>query len=151
MNGTSIKFRRNLTLAKDVIVKVRSWNVKQKQGFTKTAQATHNKNTVLAGAAQPIGEAQVYQYTFPNLTPEQALQRAQSLLQQISQHELRATVDMPGDNLVTTENIVQIAGTGSQFDTVYYPSSILRRWSLEEGYRMTLDVKNHATDSQAPA
>lgn len=150
-NVISIEVGRNLTLAKDVIVYVHSWNPKQKKGFTKKAQATHNKNTVLAGAAQPIGDAQTYNYVFPNLTPEQALQKAQNLLKQISEHEMRLTATLPADNLLTCQNILQLKGTHSNFDQIYYPNSVIRRMSMSVGYSMDVEAKNHSPDSEVLA
>lgn len=147
-NGTGIVFGRNLTLAKDVIVKVHSWNAKNKKGFTKTITATHNKSTVLKGAAQPVGEAQVYTFTVPGLTPEQALQYGQSKLREITAHEVRMTAHMPADNILGVTDIIQVVGTGTTFDQTYFPDSILRRMSAEEGYRMTVKAKNHSPESQ---
>jgi phage protein D len=146
-NGKTIAFSRNLTLANDVIVKVMSWNAKNKKGFTKTAQATHNKNTVLKGAAQPIGEAQTYSYTIPGLTPEQALQRAQALLKEITAHEVKFSATLPADNLLGVTNIIQIIGTGTAFDQIYYPDSIVRHMSIGEGYTMSINAKNHSPES----
>lgn len=146
-NGMRIAFSRNLTLAKDVIVQVRSWNAKNKKGFIKTARATHNKNTVLAGAAQPIGDAQTYSYTIPGLTPEQALQKAQALLKEITQHEVKLHADMPADNLLGVTDVIQVVGTGSDFDQLYYPDSILREMSVRSGYVMRITAKNHSPES----
>lgn len=150
-NFKSIQFARNLTLAKDVIVHVRSWNAKNKKGFTKTAQATHNKNTVLAGAAQPVGEAQTYSYTIPGLTPEQALQKAQALLKDITAHEIRLNATLPADNILSGTALVQVIGTDTAFDQTYWPESITRRMSLDEGYEMTLSAKNHSPESTVTA
>lgn len=146
-NGTSLIFARNLTLAKDVIVHVRSWNAKNKKGFTKTAQATHNKNTVLAGAAQPVGEAQVYNYTFPNLTPEQALKKAQALLKEITAHEVKMEVQAPGDNELDVTSILQVIGTNTALDQIYYPDSIRRSMNDYDGYLMTVNAKNHSPET----
>lgn len=146
-NGKSLIFSRNLTLAKDVIVKVRSWNSKSKQAFTKTAQATHDKSTVLIGAAQPTGDAQTYSYTIPGLTPEQALQRAQALLREISAQEVKLTATLPADNLLRLTNVIQVTGTGTAFDQIYYPDSIIRQMGLSEGYSMTINAKNHSPES----
>lgn len=146
-NGKTLNFSRNLTLAKDVIVKVRSWNAKNKKGFTKTAQATHNKNTVLKGAAQPIGEAQTYSYTIPGLTPEQALQRAQALLKEITAHEVKLNATLPADNILRLTNVIQVVGTGTAFDQIYYPDSIVRQMGISEGYSMTINAKNHSPES----
>lgn len=146
-NGKTITFSRNLTLAKDVIVKVRSWNAKNKKGFTQTAQATHNKNTVLAGAAQPVGDAQTYSYTVPGLTPEEALRWAQAKLREITAHEVRFTATLPADNLLGVTDVIQVLGTDTAFDQTYYPDSIVRRMSMNEGYSMSISAKNHSPES----
>ena len=146
-NGTGISFSRNLTLAKDVIVEVRSWNAKNKKGFTKKAQATHNKNTVLKGAAQPYGDAQVYSYTFPGLTPDGALKKAQSLLAEITAHEAILDATLPADNILTTRNVIQVVGTGTAFDQIYYPDSLRREMDKNGGYRMTIHAKNHSPET----
>ena len=146
-NGKSIQFSRNLTLAKDVIVEVRSWNAKNKKGFTKKAQATHNKNTVLKGAAQPVGDAQTYSYTVPGLTPEEALQWAQRKLREITAQEVRMVATVPADNLLQGTDVIQVRGTGTAFDQTYYPDSIVRNMSLSEGYSMTINAKNHSPES----
>lgn len=150
-NGKTLSFSRNLTLAKDVIVTVKSWNAKTKKGFTKSAQATHNKNTVLAGAAQPTGDAQHYSYTIPGLTPEQALQRAQALLAQITQQEVRLMATLPADNTLQLTKVIQVIGTGTGFDQIYYPDSIIRRMSMGEGYNMQITAKNHSPESVVTA
>ena len=146
-NGKTISFSRNLTLAKDIVVTVRSWNAKNKKGFSKTVRATHNKNTVLAGASQPIGDAQTYQYSIPGLTPEQALQEAQKRLAQLSQHELKMNATLPADNVLDITRVIKVEGTGTAFDTVYFPDSIVRTMSIGEGYSMSVSAKNHETYS----
>ncbi len=138
-NGTRIKFSRNLTLAKDVSVTVKSWNAKQKKGFTKTATGVHPGGS---------GIKQAYSFTVPGLTPEKALQRAQSLLAQISQHEVNLEADLPADTLLDTTSIVQVIGTGSAFDQFYFPASIVRRMSMEEGFTMCLHAKNSSPNTE---
>lgn len=147
-NGKTLSFSRNLTLAKDVIVTVKSWNSKSGKAFTKTVRATHNKNTVLAGAAQPTGDAQTYSYTIPGMTPEQALQRAQSLLREITQHEVRLSATMPADNFLSITSVVQVTGTNTALDQVYFPDNIVRTMSIDEGYAMSVTGKNHNVESE---
>ena len=137
-NVVDLRLSRNLTLANDVIVNVRSWNQKNGKAYTKTATATHTHRNVLKGAAQPTGAAQVYNYTFPNLTPEQALQKAQQLLKDISQHEMRMSVTIPGDNILDKSQIIQLIGTGTVWDQVYYPDNIQRTMSAKDGYSMSV-------------
>jgi phage protein D len=143
-NFIDIKFSRSYTLAKDIIVKVISWNSKQKKGFTKTARATHNKNTVLKGAAQPTGEAQTYTYTRPNLSPEQALQKAQSLLKKLSTQEMRCEITMPGNMELTAQSLIKVLGTNTNWDQLYYADSIIRSMSFDSGFTMRVTCKNHS-------
>lgn len=147
-NVASISLERNLTLAKDIIVKVRGFNAKTKQPFTKIAKATHTKNTVLAGKAQPIGTAQTYTYVKHGYTPEQALQYAQQMLRILSSHEMKLTATLPADNILSVRNIIQVRGTESIFDQTYYANSVIRRLSYQGGYEMTITAKNHAPDSE---
>lgn len=147
-NGSKLKLGRNLTLARDVIVKVRSWNGQYPRGFTKTAKAVPNKRTLIPSKAQPIGDAQTYVRDYPGLTPQQALQKAQQLLKEISQHERRIRATLPGDNLINKDSIIKLTGTNSDWDQVYYPSEIVRRFSLDEGYTMEIAAKNHSPNSE---
>ena len=146
-NLTSLKFARNLPLAKDVTVIVHTWNSKQKKGFSVTAKASHTKSKVLRNTTIAYGQPQVYTYTIPGLTTEQAQVRANSLLAAISQHEVRLDANLPGDNLLTTRNLVTVQGTGTAFDQVYYPDSVIRSMSQSAGYRMELAAKNHSPES----
>lgn len=145
-NAMNLGFSRNLTLSKDVTVKVHSWNQKHKKGFTKTARATHTKDKVLKRAASPVGEPQVYTYVIPNLTPEKALQKAQALLKSITAHEMKLTASLPADNILTPQTVLEVKGTGA-YDQQYYPDSIIRRMSREGGYVMDITAKNHNVNS----
>lgn len=146
-DGKSVMFSRNLTLAKDVTVYVRSWNAKNKKGFTQKAKSQRTKNTVLKKASKPYGEPQVYTFNIPGLTPEQALQRAQSLLRDITMHEVKLVAEMPADNVLNITTMIQVVGTGTAFDQMYYPDSIVRTMSMSDGYKMTIHGKNHSPES----
>lgn len=146
--GTHISFSRNLTLAKDIIVTYVSMNSKTGKRISKTVSATHNKNTVLAGAAQPIGNAQTYQYSVPQDTPEGLLQKAQAMLKTLSSHELKMDATLPADNVLDISKIIKVEGTGTAFDTIYYPDSIVRSMSIQAGYEMHVMAKNHDVNSQ---
>lgn len=150
-NVIELRMSRNLTLANDVIVNVRSFNHKTGKSFTKTATATHTQKSVLKGAPQPTGSAQTYNYTYPNLTPEQALQKAQQLLQEISKHEMKLSAKLPGDNILNKSQIIQLIGTGTAWDQTYYPDGIRRELSVQEGYSMTVDAKNHSPITETTA
>ncbi|WP_042298951.1 phage late control D family protein [Paraburkholderia kururiensis] len=142
-----LEFSRNLTVAKDIIVYVRSMNAKQKKGFTVKAQAQHNKNKVIRNAQLPYGQAQVYSYSIPGLTQAEAQARANAYLQDLSKHEMRLHAVMPGDDVLSPRTLVSVTGTDTVFDQIYYPDSVIRAMSIRDGYRMTLSAKNHSVES----
>lgn len=142
-----IRFARNLTISKDVKVIVKSWNAKQKKAFSVEVKATHSKNKVTRNSKVKYGEAQTYTYTIPGLTHQQALVKAQALLADISKHEMRMEATLPGDDILSTRTLVEVIGTGTAFDQVYYPDSVIRSMSLHDGYKMELRAKNHSPES----
>ncbi|WP_435018501.1 phage late control D family protein [Tundrisphaera sp. TA3] len=138
-NATDIRLQRSQTLAKDIIVIVRSWNQKQQKGFSEKASASQAKGQ------RRGGKAQVYTFIRPNLTPDQALALAKSLAEQITRHERLLSASLPADNILSTRTMVQLVGTNTAFDQLYYPDTVTRRLSMQEGYRMELRAKNHST------
>lgn len=147
-NVIDLKLSHNKLLARDVKVKVSSWNLQQQKAFTVTATATHTRGTLNAGASPNAGLPQQYVYTFANLTQQQAQNKATSIAQLITQHELRLNATLTGNDTLTTQSTINLRGTNTDYDQTYFPSSISRRLSIEEGYTMEIIAKNHATDSQ---
>lgn len=141
-NVVSITLSRNLTLAKDVIVKIRTVNPKTGKTVEKIAKATHNKKNKYDPGVQ------VYTEFLPGLTPEQALQLAQKKLRAYTAWEKTFSATLPGDNKLGIENIVKVQGMNSAFDQVYYVDSITRTLEPSQGYNMTIHCKNHATESK---
>jgi phage protein D len=134
-NVSSISFARNLTLARDVVVEVKSWTMDDPtKPFVKRATAAHS--------AGSVGAAQTYSYTIPNLTPVKAAQKAQALLAQITMHEVKVSAALPADNVLDVSSVIQVSGTHSSFDQTYYPEEIVRHMSMEHGYTMTLSAKS---------
>jgi phage protein D len=144
-NGKSISFSRNLTVAKGVVVTVRSWNAKNNKSFTVT-YPTHKARGTAPGKASP--PAQNYAFTKPGKTPEQALQWAQAKHREITQHEMRLAASMPADNVLKVTDIIRVEGTDSPFDQTYYPESINRAMSLSDGYTMMIAAKNVSPENQ---
>ncbi|MFZ0271002.1 MAG: hypothetical protein WAL34_04045 [Acidobacteriaceae bacterium] len=138
---TDLKLNRAQTLARDVIVIVRSWNQLQQAAF----QVTY-KRTQAAKGQRAGGVAQTYSFTVPNLTKEQALNYAAQKAEEITRNERVITADLAGDNTLNMRTPVQLVGTGTAYDQKYYPDSITRTISFEL-YRMKLRAKNHSTQS----
>ena len=93
------------------------------------------------------GKAQTYSYSVPNLSRDQAQKLAQATAEDITRHERILTASLPGDNLLTTRCMIDLIGTGTAWDQKYYPDTVTRRLSFEEGYRMEVRAKNHSTQS----
>lgn len=147
-NGNNLKLSRSLTVARDIIVIVRSWNSKSKKAFNVRVKATPNKKTALASKAQPIGDAQTFTYVKPGFTKEQALQFAQQQIKNLSQHERKIEAELPGDNILKKVGVVRLKGTNTDYDQVYFTSSVNRVLSPTQ-YSMTVEAKNHSPNSQA--
>lgn len=149
-SGISLKTFRSLTVARDIIVIVRSWNSKAKKPFNVRIRSTPNKKTVLASMAQPIGDAQTFVIVRPGLTKEQALQLAQTELRNRSQHERKIEIGMPADNILKKVSVVELRGTNTDYDQVYFTSSVNRVFSASasEGYKMIIEAKNHSPNSE---
>ena len=134
-NGMAINFTRDLSKAHDVYVLVRYTDIKNKKGLT-----------VSDPQGKP-GKAQQFIYNYKPATREQALQFAQKQRAAISQHEIKLSASLPGDNILNARTPIQVTGTGTAFDQTYYAESVERRLS-KGGYTMNIRAKNHATDSQ---
>ena len=91
---------------------------------------------------------QNYVYNKPNLTSEQALQLAQSYLQQISERELVLNCSLFFDNVLDIVHPLQISGTKTKLDQIYYVSKIDRTISFNGECEMIVEAKNHSVESE---
>lgn len=141
-NIIDLQFSRNLTIAQGISVEVRSWNSKAKKGFS--AFWPRQGKTTRPG--QATAQTQRYRYTVPGLSQDAAQQRAQQLYQHIVSHEMKLTASMPADNLLSVAQTMLVQGTKTDFDQVYYPETLTRVLSVDEGYRMSITAKNTSPD-----
>lgn len=143
MHGTtsSLRTQRSLTLAKDIIVKVRSWKADQKAAFVKTAKASNAKRAETVG-----GQSQIYTFTVAGLTPDQAQSLANTKLAQLTKFERVIEFDTVGDSLLTPRSVIQLTGTRTAYDQRYFVDEVSRRISVK-GYTMRAKAKNHSPQS----
>lgn len=147
-NVEHMSFQRTLTVSRGITVVVRSWNDKQQYGFNATYPAT-KAGTLKPGQATTKSAGQTFTFFYPNLDKQRALQIAQQKYDLIVQHEMKFNCRIPGDVTLDAQTIIQISGTGTAFDQSYYPSSIVRRMSMDGGFEMDVHGKNHSATSQA--
>lgn len=133
-NAVKVQLTRNLRLAKDIIVQVTSWNVNDKVTYTKVSTLKHAGSS---GQSIPL----IYNYRFPNLTADQCLQKSQTLLLEISQHELQLNFEMPASTLLTAHGSVIVKDTNSLYDQIYYVKNIMREMDFGGGFNMHVEAK----------
>jgi hypothetical protein len=150
-NAAKLEFEHDLTLARDVMVTVKSTNLQSGQTFYAKAKAYSSKvqaaqslTPIMPG---PAGDIQNYVYTIPHLTPEAAQQKALELAKLISMHELRMHAELPCDALLYPWVQIEVQGTGTTFDQAYWPSEVMREISPTHN-KMTVRAKNHPTGTE---
>jgi hypothetical protein len=148
-NFENLQCTRGLTVSRGIEVVIRSWNQKQQKGFT--AQFPGKSKTIQAGKSSIFGGTQIYWRTIGNLTQEQATQEAQKLYAQLIQHEMKISFEMPPDDSLDTTSVVQLDGTNTAFNQLYYPDSISRSMSVDGGWVMRASAKNHSPESEIGA
>ena len=136
-NVMNLALERSLTLAKDVVVEVRTWQTATARAFTKTS-----------GTQSKDGSAQVYKFTEPNLTETQAQARADSLRQEITKHERTMRFDMPGEIDLTPRDVLRLDGCGP-WDQVYFVDTINRRLRFGGGFTQSVSAKNRSVEADA--
>lgn len=139
--GTSLSLHRALTLAKDVEVRVRSWDSRGKRSFTVTVRGSIKTN---AGAVVKLGPPQIYSFIKPDLTHAQAEVFAQQKLVEISKHERVVTVSMPADLTTNVRDMARLNGTGTSFDQTYFIDTMERTMNVKFGFVQTLTLKNQS-------
>ncbi len=135
-----IKLSRGLTLARDVIVKIKSFDSYYLTAVTATARSVHK-----SGSSK--FKTQTYSYDIPNLSVDQANKRAKAILRNITQHEIILSARLPADNLLNKQSVVKLVESQTKFDQVYFIQSIQRVLDFEGTYEMFVIAKNHDTNT----
>lgn len=147
LNTTKLNLSRSLTIAKGVVVEVKTWNAKQKKAFT----ASWPKTVKATKPGQSGDDTLKYHFTVPGLTQDQASALAQQRYNEIVQHMVKLDADLPGDAILDCSKTIIVRGTATGWDQVYYPDSVKRSMSMDEGYRMSVSAKNISADVEAAA
>lgn len=140
-NGIDLQCDRSMTLAKDVIVVVRSWNSQQANEITKYSPSGARIASI------STGKSQLFSLTVPNLTQQQAQDLANKRREEITRHERKFLFHRPADLTLNARNMVRLQGSGSSWDQAYYIDYVRRRMALEGGFTMDVACKNHSPQS----
>lgn len=147
LNATRLTISRSATLINDVSVTVKvPYNCKTGQAFSVRVNSSHTQSSSRNTKASTY--KQKYVYRIPGLTQDQALQRADQLLRDITTHEIRICTCLPGDNILKKDTLIKLVGTNCAFDQIYYPDHINRRLNMHEGYIMEVSAKNKSDSTE---
>lgn len=146
LNATEMTFSRNLSVSKDIKVVILSYDTTNKKAISETATRTKSKTKTRSGINGASDPPQEYVYNIPGLTADKARARAQKKLEELSAHEMNVRAVVPGDVILTAQNIVKVEGTNTAFDQTYFVSSVVRRIHFETGFTMAISGKNQAPE-----
>ena len=73
---------------------------------------------------------------------------AKSLLKDIAVRARIIEVDMPGELNLNPSSRVNLSGTNTSWDQLYYIDEITRSLSFGEGFKQHLRLKNHSSGTQ---
>lgn len=151
-NVIDLKVTHNLALAKDIKVVVRSWHTKLGKKTEQTSTRTRatkkplpGKNYTAGGGGNKKKDGQTFYFTIPNLTPEEAQERANQLYDEIVKHEYTLEWSMPGDLNFTPRTKVQIVSDTDIgiLDQTYYVESATIEFGFGVPFVVKLRAKNH--------
>ena len=147
-NFTALKVEHTKTLANDLQVIVHSWDRKNAKGYTVKATASHVKRGLSpTNNVVKKGTTEIRSFIVPNLSKAQAQDKANQLLAEISKHEMKIEVSGPADVRLTRIMPIQLKGTGTAFDQIYYPVSIARSLSPIDGFQWQISAKNQSPET----
>jgi phage protein D len=136
-NFTTLLCARNLNLAKDASITMKSWQ--HKQGKTITSKLESK------GKGKGTDQSKLlYEFRAPNLTKEQQDRTAKSHLRETLSHERVVTLgNLPGDVTVNPATMgLMLSGTGTAFDQNYIISTVAHHFSFGSGYAMDIGAHN---------
>jgi phage protein D len=147
LNGKNLSFTRSLTIAKGVTVTASSYQTKHKKQVS--ASYPSGARSVGADRATAVGgTTQNYKLRLPpNKSVLEVQAAAKKRYVEITQHEMKLTLDGPADHSLDIQTAIKVQGTNTAFDQVYYPDAIVWNMNMDSGYTMNLRAKNLAPEN----
>ncbi len=141
VNATELRFARSLTVAKGISVVVRSASLTSNTPVVQSYPGAGK--TIQAGKASPFGSVQTYYFNATSgLTPVQAQQLAETKYNEIVSHAMKVEGEMPADLLLGINTPLQVTGTGTAWDQVYFPRLVTRHMHPDDGFTMEFAAQN---------
>jgi hypothetical protein len=137
-----LTFSRSLTIVKGVTVKAMSPGHANKASVTRYYPTA--PKAITPGKATAYGPTTLYTYWLPADMSTVAVENfAINQYKLITSHAMKLTARLPADGVLAPRGvIINVNGTGTAYDQTYYPRSVTRTLSVEEGYAMTVEAQN---------
>ncbi len=126
-NVLQLSCSRNIEAGEPTEVSVKSWNVKKAQRYEGKAGGGQRK----------------FEYSHPQLDQDQAQNIADKRHREAVRHEMTCNVTVPGKASVQPPMKLNLSGTGTAFDQMYFIDTINHRVG-GNGYTMSITAKNSA-------
>ncbi|MHB1651673.1 MAG: phage late control D family protein [Desulfitobacteriaceae bacterium] len=129
----SLEFERSPHAAKDVVVKVITWDRSSKARIIETAKSTtqyaqkiHGQNGVRAAYTET--------YVIPGLTRQQAQRKAQAICYELSRLQVLGQLTTAGNIAMEIDRKVAIGGVGQGLTDSYYLTKVTHTYDINGGY-----------------
>lgn len=129
-NASRLRFSRDMTLAQDISVTVKSYHGGMGAAFSGTATAIKSEKNVERLASIAMSQHN-YDFNIPGLTKPECEEKAKTILEELSKHELKMSATLPFDVILFPWVPIEVTGTNTPWDTIYSPQSISRRFSKD--------------------
>ena len=131
-NAVELALSHDLTLSPDINVRVRSFHGTKNQAysFTVTAQKGVKRIERDAKLAQTI-PSQYDVILPPGKTLQEVTDKAYEVLGELSKHEFKLNATLPGDVLIYPWTVLELQGTGTDFDTRYTCARVDREMTID--------------------
>jgi len=140
-NVSELDFSRSMTVAKGITVVVSSAQQARKTPVVEYYPSA--PRAIQPGKASPFGDVQAYYFnTTPNSSPVQCKTLAQTKYNEIISHTMKMSARLPADGVLSISTPIQVQGTGTVCDQIYFPREITREFSKDEGYMMHAQAQN---------
>jgi len=135
------ELERSPHAARDIVVKVISYNRNTKGRIVETAKSTTLIGTKVKGQT---GQRQSYieTYIIPGLTRDQAQRKAEWILAELSRTELIGTMKCAGNVDLDIDRQIALNGLGDQLSQNYYLNKVTHSLNLSEGFRSEVSFSN---------
>lgn len=136
-----LEIERSPHAARDIVVKVISYERKSKTRIIETANSSTQKSL---GASGQVGRREQYieTYTIPGLTRDQAQKKAQAIYDQLSRSQLIGQIDCAGNIDMAIDRLIQIQGIGLGLQNNYYLNKVSHKFDLSNGYSNNCSFSN---------